>query len=129
MSFFKSIALVTIAATVLFTSCNKEPQYHYNDIVENVEYGDDATSSLDVYFLDRQNCPDYLSAALSKRFPKTASGPDEARVLFVTSQSLDANKDIIRKAWQEGRTIVELMPVNVVRKFLTNPKIERENMS
>lgn len=54
----------------------------------------------------------YMMSALKERFVKNESDIGNAQVIVIESQSLGKFRDAIKKAWEEGRTIVELFPNN-----------------
>ena len=109
----KKLFFAFALAAVLLSGCKEEPYYDVQDIVEDVEY-EEATSYILAYFLDESAVPDYLLQAINIRFPRRASSIDEAQIIFVTSEGLAANKETLQNAWNQGITIVEILPQNAL---------------
>ncbi|MGN1210286.1 MAG: hypothetical protein ACI4TM_01255 [Candidatus Cryptobacteroides sp.] len=105
----KVFYFVTIAI-VFASACNKnnvpEIQTDNRSIVYDLE--DKAKESVFV----ASALPDYISEAFQLRFEKTAPNIDEAEIIILNSSDLAANKEAIKKAWEEGRIIVEIQPQN-----------------
>lgn len=110
----KRIFLPLALSAALLVSCNKTPHiYQHDNVTKDINYDDRLLCNLATLFLDSSSLPDYMSAALQKRFPITAGGIDDAQVVFVTSAGLSVNKEAVCKARDNGAIIVELLPDNL----------------
>ncbi|MCQ2058228.1 MAG: hypothetical protein MJY71_00145 [Bacteroidaceae bacterium] len=110
----RRILLPLVLSAILLASCNKDPQiYTHDSIKKNIDYSDKTACNLATLFLNPSALPDYMVAALQKRFPIVAGSIDDAQVVFVTSAGLATNKETLCQARDKGAIIVELLPDNL----------------
>lgn len=102
-SFVLAAALLLVTAA----SCNKNYPEH-REIVNDVMYDVSSTIASSVAFIGSAG-DDALGQALMSRVTRTGTVAD-ADVLVVRSSELEANRDAVGKAWEDGRVIVEMKP-------------------
>ncbi|MGN0190036.1 MAG: hypothetical protein ACI39U_00115 [Candidatus Cryptobacteroides sp.] len=104
---------LVIVGAIALAACNKEvtPEpVHGNNTTDMVEYDLESELLPSVYYLSDDAA---FQEVLMSRSAKTAASAEEADMLVVTSSMLESYKDEIKKAWEEGRMIVELYPDNI----------------
>ena len=109
----KKYLFFTVAAIlVLATACNRNNLPEIQTENRTIEYDLEDKVKDGVFIAGAM--PDYISEAFQLRFEKTASNIDEAEIIVLKSSDLAANKEAIKKAWEEGRIIVEVQPQNAL---------------
>jgi len=86
------------------------------DLVGNIPYNAYGQSTCPVYFVGSAE-PDYLDQALRERLAYVVSTPDDAKAIVVNSTQMDANKEMLKKAWKERKIIVEVKPDNAAHNY------------
>lgn len=86
-------------------SCNKSqyPDHPTSDIPEEKVLVKDA-----VYFAG--SLPSSIDEALRRRFVNITSNPSQAEIIILLSSGLQANESLVKDAWENGKTIVEVNP-------------------
>lgn len=103
------------AVSALFlVSCKKDEITQTPvDVIEDVEY--DMTEKIDVplYFMGTSGSG-YIGESIAKRCTNVCASEEEAEVIVVKDTELSANKDVLSKAVDAGKVIIELEPVNAL---------------
>lgn len=86
-------------------SCNKsqDPDLPIKGITEEKVLVKDA-----VYFAG--TLPSSVDEALHRRFVNIASNPSQAEIIILRSSDLQVNESMVKGAWENGKTIVEVNP-------------------
>lgn len=92
---------------LLATACNKE-QKENKVVINDIEYDVSAKIKRPVAFVGTAGAT-LLGEAISSRVLQVGSVSD-AGIIIIASSELEANKELIRKAWVDGKIIVELYP-------------------
>lgn len=92
---------------LLATACNKE-QKEKKVVINDIEYDVSAKIKRPVAFVGTAGAT-LLGEAISSRVSQVGSVND-AGIIIIASSELEANKELIRKAWVDGKIIVELYP-------------------
>lgn len=100
--------IATVLACASVISCHKADPQFPDVINEEIYY--DVSSRLDrpAAFIGGAGA-DFLGQAIRSRVVNEVPA-EKAEVIFITSADLMANAEFIRKAWLDGRAIVELWP-------------------
>jgi len=113
-------AVVSILALVV--SCQKNLNSQPSSDTKTIEYETPETIKGDVAFLG-SSAIGYIGESIASICGSIVADPESADILIVKSAELEANKEIIGNAFEEGRTVVEIEPDNTLHSaFWTSIK-------
>lgn len=100
---------VCLALALCATACEKKEGVEFIDIKDSIEYETSEKIDGKMFCLGSADAS-MIGQAIRSRTISTTASEDEADVLVVNSADLDANKDMLKKAWNDGKAIVEIHP-------------------
>ncbi len=104
---------MAIVGAIVLTACNKQnvpapaPDNHSSEIIYDLE--DKLIPT--VYYTSGSSVEEFRET-MQLRSAVTAGSAEEADMIVVESSELEANRELLSKAWEDGKMIVELLPNN-----------------
>lgn len=111
------VALIALIMSAV--SCNKNEIFDIREITDSIEYETSESIGRKMCYLGALGATT-IGQAIQARTISTVSSVDQADVLVVNSSELDANKDVLKKAWQDGKIIMELHPDAMMHEAFWN---------
>ena len=103
--------LLSVVSAIVLIACNKQINPNPVTVTEEIKYDLEDKLIPTVYYTSGSSVEEFRET-MQLRSAVTAASAEEADMIVVESSELEANRELLSKAWEDGKMIDELLPNN-----------------